>query len=197
MWHKPTSGNSMKTIPMPVFQVHRKVSFLVIIYTIQSPIIRSDLKPLSAKPSVKEIQRSLWLIHGYHVTGTEDLEEREVATVLDLTIFVTVVKFDVLDLSLVESLLSWPLKSIGPSLVAEPVADEVGITSVDQDWDLLDNSWYKTVEWLHPIALEEKVSVDIEVAAVIAADLNTELSLDIRLVQEFADPAKSRVTKIA
>jgi len=53
------------------------------------------------------------------------------------------------------------------------------------------------VEWLHPVSLEQEISVNIEVAAVIAADFNAELLLNLFLVQELADPAKSRVAKIA
>lgn len=53
------------------------------------------------------------------------------------------------------------------------------------------------MERLHPVTLEEEVSVDIEIAAVICADFNTELSLDVLLVEELADPAKSRVAEIA
>merc|ERR1711977_26654 len=151
------------------------------IYTIT--LQRYNLEPLSTNPSVEEIQRCLWLIHGNHVTSTEDLKEGEVAAVLDLAVLVTTVKLDVL--------LSWPLKCLGPGLVTEPVADEISITSVDQDWDLLKNAWYETVEWLHPVTLEKEVSVDIEVAAVIAADLNAKLLLNIGLVQELADPAES------
>merc|ERR1712093_802583 len=152
---------------------------------------RYNLEQLSTNPSVEEIQRCLWLIHGNHVTSTEDPKEGEVAAVLDLAVLVTTVKLDVLDIGLVEVLLSWPLKCLGPGLVTEPVADEISITSVDQDWDLLKNAWYETVEWLHPVTLEKEVSVDIEVAAVIAADLNAKLLLNIGLVQELADPAES------
>lgn len=77
------------------------------------------------------------------------------------------------------------------------VADEIGITSVDENWELLEDTWNKTVERLHPVTLEEEVSVDVKVAAVICADLNTELSLDVLLVEELADPAKSRVAEVA
>jgi hypothetical protein len=38
------------------------------------------------------------------------------------------------------------------------------------------------VERLHPVALEEEVSVDVEIAAVIAADFNTELFLNVSFV---------------
>lgn len=82
-------------------------------------------------------------------------------------------------------------------MVTEPVANEIGITSVDKNWDLFEDTWYKAVEWLHPIALEEEVAVDIEVTAVVAANFDAELLLDICLVQELADPAESGVAEIA
>lgn len=50
---------------------------------------------------------------------------------------------------------------------------------------------------MHPVALEEEVSVDIEVAAVIAAYFNTELLLNVFLVQVLADVSESRVAKVA
>lgn len=116
---------------------------------------------------------------------------------LDLSELITVVELQVLDIGLVEVLLTGPLESVGPSLVAEPVADEISITGVDEDWDLFEDSWYETVEWLHPVTLEEEVAVDVEVAAVVAANFDAELLLDICLVQEFADPAKSGVAEVA
>jgi hypothetical protein len=131
------------------------------------------------------------------VTGAEDLEEGEVPAVLDLAILVAIIEFDVLDASLVKGLLSWPLKSLGPGLVSEPIADEVSITSIDQNRDLFENAWHKAVEWLHPVALEKEIAVDIEVAAVVAADFDTEFLLDFLLVQIFADVAKSRITEVA
>lgn len=132
-----------------------------------------------------------------HVTSTENLKEGEVPTVLDLAILVAIIELDVVDASLVEGLLTRPLKSLSPRLVSEPVADKVGITSIDQNWDLFEDAWHKTVEWLHPVALEKEVSIDIEVAAVIAADFDTKFLLDFLLVQIFADVAKSRIAEVA
>lgn len=107
------------------------------------------------------------------MTSAEDLEEGKVAAVLDLAILVAVVELDVFDTSLVEGLLPGPLEGLSPSLVSEPIADEICITSIDQNRDFLQDAWYKAVEWLHPIALEEEIPIDIKVAAVIATDFNT------------------------
>jgi hypothetical protein len=131
------------------------------------------------------------------VTGTEDLKECEVSAVLDLAILITIIKLDVLDAGLVEILLTWPFKSFSPGLVPEPVADEICVPSIDQNRDLLENAWYKAVEWLHPVSLEQEVSINIEVAAVIAAHFDAELLLDFSLVQIFADIAKGRIAEVA
>ncbi len=88
------------------------------------------------------------------MSSSKDLEERKVPTALNFTIFVTVSELDILNLGRVEVLLSWPLKSLSPSLVTEPIADEISVTSIDQDWNLLQNAWDNTVEWFHPVALE-------------------------------------------
>ena len=53
------------------------------------------------------------------------------------------------------------------------------------------------MERLHPVALEEEVSVDVEVAAVIATNFNTKLLLDVSFVQVLADVSESRVAKVA
>jgi hypothetical protein len=53
------------------------------------------------------------------------------------------------------------------------------------------------VEWLHPVTLEEEVSVDVKVATVIGADLDTEFCLNILLVEVLADPSESGVTQVA
>lgn len=130
------------------------------------------------------------------MSSSKDLEESEVAARLNLSVLVSRLSLDILNGGLVEVLLSWPLKSFSPSLVSEPVADKVSITGVDQYWDLLQDAWDNTVEWLHPITLEQEVTVDIEVARIIAADFDTKLGLNFTLVQELADPSKCRVAEV-
>jgi len=131
------------------------------------------------------------------MSSTKDACESEVTTALESTSLVTIVQLEILGLSIVEALLSRPFEGIGPCLVSKPVADEVGVTSIDQDWDFLENAGDQSVERLHPVTLEKEVSVDIKVAAVITANFNTKLLLNIGSVQEVADPAKSRVAQVA
>jgi len=71
-----------------------------------------------------------------------------------------------------------------------PVADKVSVTSVDEDRDLLKKTWNKSVERLHPVTLEEEISVNVKVAAVVARDLGTESLHDFLLVEVLAYPVK-------
>jgi len=137
------------------------------------------------------------LVEWDHVPSLEDLHESKVSRGLDLAVLVAVIELEVFDRCGVELLLAGPLKSLSPSLVSEPVANEIGISGIDQYWDLCKNVGDKTVEWLHPISSKQEVSVDIEVARVIPTDFNTKSRADLLLVQVFADPAKGRVAKIA
>ena len=50
---------------------------------------------------------------------------------------------------------------------------------------------------LHPVALEEEVAVDVEVAAVVAGDLGAERLHDLLVVQVAADPAELGVAQVA
>lgn len=96
-------------------------------------------------------------------------EEGKVAGALDRTNLLAIAaELEVLKRKRSEVLLARPLKSLAPGLVTEPVADEIGITSVDEDRDLLKNAGNEAVERLHPVTLEQEVAVDVEVAAVVA-----------------------------
>lgn len=161
-------------------------------------IISFCLEPLSSQPAVEEVDGRFRLVHGHHVTCTVDLHEGEVATGLDLAVFLRVpVNLERLNLSLLETLLARPLESVGPSLVAEPVADEVGITSINQDRDLLQDAGNHMMVRLHPVTGKKEVAVDVHVAAVIAINFSTKSFLDIILVKVIRDVAKARVAQIA
>lgn len=131
------------------------------------------------------------------MASPKNSRKSKVTTALESTSLMTILQLEILSLSIIETLLTRPFESISPSLVTEPVANEIGITGINQDWDLFEDTWYQSVEWLHPVTLEEEVSVDVKVTAVVTADFNTEFLLDIGLVQEFADPSKSRVAQVA
>lgn len=145
---------------------------------------RGYLKPLTTQPSVEEVKGNLGLVHGHHVAGAIDLHKGEVTARLDLAVLLGVLRADleVLDLGTGKALVTGPLKLVGPSLVTEPVANEVGITGIDQDGNLLKDLRDQVVVGLHPVASEEEVSVDVHVAAVVAADLSTKSLLDVLAV---------------
>lgn len=128
---------------------------------------------------------------------SKDLHEGKVSRCLHLTIFRAIIKLQVCDFSLVERLLSRPLEGISPSLVTKPVADEVSITSIDQHWNLLQDLGHEAVEGLHPIALEQEVSVNIEIATVVAGNFGTKLGHDALLVQVFGHIVEGNVAEVA
>jgi len=45
------------------------------------------------------------------------------------------------------------------------------VTGVDKDRNSLEDAGHKAVERLHPVALEEEIAVDIEIAALVAVNL--------------------------
>jgi hypothetical protein len=129
------------------------------------------------------------------VASTVDLHKGKVTTGLDLAVLLAVV-LEVLDLGVAEILLARPLELVGPCLVTEPVADEVGITSIDENGDLVKNVGDELVVGLHPVTSKEEVSVDVHVAAVVAADLNTKSLLDLFAVQVVGDVTQARVAEV-
>ncbi len=55
------------------------------------------------------------------------------------------------------------------------VADEVSVTSIDENWDLFEYSWNQTMEWLHPVTGEQEISINVKITAVIATNFNAKL----------------------
>ena len=51
------------------------------------------------------------------------------------------------------------------------------------------------MEWLHPVSLEQEVSIDVEVARVVTADFRSQLLLNVLLVQVGTDPLKLSVAE--
>lgn len=90
-----------------------------------------------------------------------------------------------------------PLKSIRPGLVAKPVADKVGITSVDEDRNFFEDARNELVERFHPITLEKEISVDVKVARVEAVNFRSNSFQDFGLVEIGADELKISVAEAA
>lgn len=133
----------------------------------------------------------------YHMASAVDLHEGEVARGLDPSVLLTI-GLEGGEFGALELLLAGPLKLVGPSLVSEPVANEVGITGVDEHGNLLQNARHKKVERLHPITIEQEIAVDVEVAAVVAIDCLYAKGLhNVLLVQVLVDGGKARVAEAA
>lgn len=127
------------------------------------------------------------------MASAEYLHEGEVARRLDLAILLAI-SLERRELGALEALVARPLERVGPGFVAQPVADEVGVTCVDKHRDLFKDTGDKEVERLHPVSVEEEVAVDVKVAAFIAADgLDAKSLHDILLVEIAVDVAQSRV----
>ena len=88
-----------------------------------------------------------------------------------------------------------PFKSISPCGIAQPVADEVSITSIDQYWNLVQDVWNETVERLHPVPSEKEVPIHVKVAPIIAVNLHSKSLHDLWLVQIIVDPPKLGVAQ--
>jgi hypothetical protein len=193
------ANNHPNNHAMPSSLMYSKITISAISHVVYTHTLRnrewSSLEPLTAEPAVEEVRRCLGLVHGNHVASTVDLHEGEVAAGLDLAVLLAGV-LKRLEVSMAEILLARPLKLIGPGLVSEPVADEVSITSVDKNGDLVENIGDELVVGLHPVTGKEEVSVDVHVAAVVAADLGTESLLDLFTVQVIGDVAEARVAEV-
>lgn len=135
------------------------------------------------------------------MTTAVKTHEGEVAVALDLAdLLALVLVVDDLDIFQRKGsvlFLAGPFQGLSPGLVPEPVADEVGVTSVDEDRDLLKDAGDKTVVGLHPVTVEEEVAVDVKVAGVIPINFSPDGVADFVLVQVFRDVAHALVAKVA
>ncbi len=104
------------------------------------------------------------------MSGAKDIHEGEVTAALDSSGLLAI-GLEVFHFCLVEGLLSWPLKGLSPGMISKNVlkkmltriqlkwienthANIVGITSIDENWNLFKYSWDQTMEGLHPVAGE-------------------------------------------
>jgi len=131
------------------------------------------------------------------VATSVNLHEGEVAVRLELANLLAIaVNLEVLHLGLLVLLLTGPLKCLSPGLVAEPIADVISITSVDKDWNLLEDTRNDAVVGLHPVTLEKEVAVDVKVARVVGRDLSADGLHDLLLVEVARDPVNLVVAEL-
>ena len=156
------------------------------------------LHPLTTQPAVEEVQARLRLIQGYHVASCMNSHEGKVALAFDLPNFFSITaKLQGSTSDLLVCLATRPFKSVGPTSITKPVANKIGVPSIDQYWNLVQNIRDETMEGLHPITSQKKVPVDIKVAPIVAVDLNTKSLHNLGLVQVIVDPAKLGVAQAA
>lgn len=87
---------------------------------------------LTVDEAVEHVQRDGGLVHGNHVTGIKDLQEREALSSLESTNLLTT-KVPGSSGGLLEALLSGPDHVVGPAATTEVIADEIFSTRVDQN----------------------------------------------------------------
>lgn len=96
----------------------------------QTPSAHSALvlNPLTRQPPVQHVQAGSWLVVRHHVPASRKAHEGKVAAGLDGADGSAVVtELERAQRHLVVGLLAGPLERLGPRVVAEPVADEVGV----------------------------------------------------------------------
>lgn len=131
------------------------------------------------------------------MTGLVDPQESKMSGTLDLTDALSAIgHLEILELNLIESSLSRPLQSLGPSVVSKPVANEISITGIDKNGDFLEKIRNKSVVRLHPVTGEQEVPVDIEVAGIVAIDFGTDGIDNTLFIQEFGNPAEVGVAEV-
>jgi hypothetical protein len=85
--------------------------------------------PLLGQPPIEHVQARFGLVIRHHVSGSVYLDKSQVAARLDIASLLAVrVQIERFEGSSGVVFVSWPLEGIGPGLVSEPVADEIGIT---------------------------------------------------------------------
>ncbi len=97
--------------------------------------------PLPSDPPVEEFQTRLRLIQRHHMATGMQSHKCEVPTALHLTnlraLFhrgrIIGCKRQVVERDLAEGFLARPFQRFGPSVVAEPIADEVCVTLLSRD----------------------------------------------------------------
>lgn len=130
------------------------------------------------------------------MTGAVDSQEGEVFVVLDFTCGL-LTHGPGPDWQQLELVVSGPWELVSPGLVAQPVADKVLVSRVDQHWQAglqqLDDG---LMVGLHPVTSQKEVSVDVEVAAFVQVDLGTHLGLDLVEVQVVVDVLQVGVAQV-
>lgn len=91
-----------------------------------------------------------------------------------------------------------PRQDVGPCPVTQPVADEILVTGINQDGQILiQKVRHGCVVGLHPVPCKQEVSVDVEITGFVVVDFCTDGFLYIVLVQVVVDILQSWVAQIA
>ena len=191
-----------KSFPMieRSFPRNPKVEVPKLIQSTQQPLLTH---PFPTDPSIEELQTCLGLIQRHHMTPSMQSHKRKIAATLHLSNLrpflqrrrIISRERQIVQRDFAEGFLTRPFEGFGPSVVAEPIADEVRVAGVDEDGDLFEDAWDQAVERLHPVAGKEEISIDVEIAAVVAVGLDSQGFDNVGLVQVFGYPAQLLVAE--
>lgn len=84
--------------------------------------------PFACNPSVEKLQASLRLIERNHVSSGVNFHKCQVPITLHLSNLPSIIaKGQILEVNLVVGMFSRPIQPLGPRVIPQPVADEVGV----------------------------------------------------------------------
>ena len=129
--------------------------------------------------------------------GLVDTEKGKTLCVLDGAVLLAGASLHVSAGRVAEGVVAGPLESIGPSLVAEPVADEVDVTGVDQHGNLSQDIGHHLLDGQEPVAALAKGRVDLFAAVFEAFDLYSESLQDLGLVEPRLDVVHFLVAEVS
>lgn len=69
------------------------------------------------------------------------------------------------------------------------------IAGIDQYRDLVQDVGHQAVKGLHPVSIEQEITIDVEITAVVARNLCAKGFENLRLIQVFGDPIELCIAK--
>lgn len=128
-----------------------------------------------------------------------DLHPGEVVERFNIAILVGILaraNLERLGLRGIKLLVAVPVKVVDPSLVTQPVADEISIAGINKYRNLFQQLRDDSEDGLHPVTSEHEITIDLPVAAFIAMDFNSKSLDSLWLIQPLRNPCKGLITQV-
>mmetsp|Transcript_3707 Transcript_3707/g.9359 ORF Transcript_3707/g.9359 Transcript_3707/m.9359 type:complete len:341 (+) Transcript_3707:215-1237(+) len=150
---------------------------------------------LACHEVIEHLEARRWLVHWHHVARIEDAQESEAlctpdfAGVHSLALFVGRLPFEIW--GIVERGFAWPVHLEGPRFVAQPVADEILVSGVDENANpIAEHIGQLLLIVLHPVTAEHHVDFHVAVCPLGVCLVNAEVREHLRASKIFADVAE-------